>query len=51
MVLVVRNLEIAADLQALLAGAPYLARGVLQLRYRFDIKPRRRARRGAASPG
>jgi hypothetical protein len=51
MVLVVRNLEIAADLQAPLAGAPYLARGVLQVSYRFDIKPRRRAQRGATNAG
>lgn len=51
MVLVVKNLEIAADLQAPLVGAPYLARGVLQVSYRFDIKPRRRARRGAANAG
>jgi len=46
-VLVVRGLEIAAELQAPLAGAPFLARGVLQVSYRFDLKRRRTTRRGA----
>lgn len=46
--LVVRNLEVSADLQAPLAGTPYLARGVLQVSYRFEFKSRKRARRRAA---
>lgn len=47
-VLIVRGLEIAAELQAPLAGAPFLARGVLQVSYRFDLKPGRRSRGRAA---
>lgn len=40
----VRDLEIAAELQLGLAGQPFLARGVLQLGYRFDLGRRRRPR-------
>ena len=47
-VLVIRGLEISAELQAPLTGAPFLARGVLQVSYRFDLKRRRGIRRGAA---
>lgn len=38
----VRDLEIAAELQLGLVGQPFLARGVLQLSYRFDLGRRRR---------
>ena len=47
MVLALRGLEISADLQAPVTGGPFLARGVLQVSYRFDLKPGRRARRAA----
>lgn len=40
----VRGLELSAELQAPLVGAPFLARGVLQVGYRFELK-RRRAQR------
>lgn len=39
-----RGVEVALELQAPLAGAPYLARGVVQVGYRFDVKPRRKPR-------
>lgn len=39
-----RGVEVALELQAPLAGQPYLARGVLQVGYRFDVKPRRKTR-------
>lgn len=39
----VRGVELSAELQAPLAGSPFLARGVLQAAYRFDL-PRRRHR-------
>ncbi|MDC0673731.1 hypothetical protein [Nannocystis radixulma] len=45
MSLTVRGLELGLDIQVPLAGAPFLARGVLQVGYRFDIKPRRRRMR------
>jgi len=38
----VRGLELSAELQAPLTGAPFLARGVLQVGYRFEIGGRRR---------
>jgi hypothetical protein len=41
----VRGLELSAELQAPLTGAPFTARGVLQVGYRFELK---RRRRGAA---
>lgn len=37
----VRGLELSAELQAPLAGSPFLARGVLQAAYRFDLTRRR----------
>lgn len=43
----VRGLELSAELQAPLAGSPFLARGVLQLGYRFEISGRRRRARHA----
>lgn len=43
----VRGLELSAELQAPLVGAPFLARGVLQVGYRFELR-RRRAKRGLA---
>ncbi|MBL9101998.1 MAG: hypothetical protein JNL82_13625 [Myxococcales bacterium] len=42
LVVAVRGLEISAELQAPLAGAPFLARGVLQVGYRFELRRRRR---------
>ena len=42
-------LELAAELQLGLLGQPFLARGVLQAGYRFDLPRRRRARRGSAA--
>jgi hypothetical protein len=38
----VRGVELSAELQAPLAGAPFLARGVVQVGYRFDLTRRRR---------
>ncbi|WAS91270.1 hypothetical protein [Nannocystis punicea] len=37
-----RGFELSVELQAPLAGAPFLARGVVQAGYRFDLRPRRR---------
>ncbi len=37
----VRGLELSAELQAPVVGAPFLARGVLQVGYRFELRPRR----------
>lgn len=37
----VRGLELSAELQAPVIGAPFLARGVLQVGYRFELAPRR----------
>jgi len=37
----VRGLELSAELQAPVVGAPFLARGVLQVGYRFELAPRR----------
>jgi len=37
----VRGLELSAELQAPVTGAPFLARGVLQVGYRFELAPRR----------
>lgn len=37
----VRGLELSAELQAPIIGAPFLARGVLQVGYRFELAPRR----------
>ena len=45
----VRGLELSAELQAPLTGAPFLARGILQVGYRFELarrKPRRYRRAG-----
>lgn len=42
-VVTVRGFELSAELQAPLTGAPFLARGVLQVAYRFEL--RRRAAR------
>ena len=45
----VRGLELSAELQAPLTGAPFLARGILQVGYRFELarrKPRRDRRAG-----
>jgi hypothetical protein len=38
----VRGVELSAELQAPLTGAPFLARGVLQVGYRFELKGRKR---------
>jgi len=46
----VRGLELSAELQAPLVGAPFLARGVLQVGYRFELR-RRRAKPGATHAG
>lgn len=40
----VRGLELSAEIQAPLTGAPFLARGVLQVGYRFELVRRRRQR-------
>lgn len=40
-----RGLEFSAELQAPLTGSPFLARGVIQVGYRFDLRPRRRRMR------
>jgi len=40
----VRGLELSAELQAPVTGAPFLARGVLQVGYRFELAPRRSRR-------
>lgn len=40
----VRGVEVSAELQAPLAGSPFLARGVVQVGYRFDVAGRRRGR-------
>jgi hypothetical protein len=40
-VVAVRGLELSAELQAPLAGSPFLARGVLQVGYRFELRRRR----------
>ena len=37
----VRGLELSAELQVPLVGAPFLARGVLQVGYRFELVRRR----------
>jgi len=37
----VRGLELSAELQAPVTGVPFLARGVLQVGYRFELAPRR----------
>ena len=42
LVVAVRGLEVSAELQAPLAGAPFLARGVLQVGYRFELRRRQR---------
>lgn len=39
-----RSVELSAELQAPLTGAPFLARGVVQVGYRFDVGRRRRRR-------
>lgn len=41
-VVTVRGLELSAELQAPLTGAPFMARGVLQVGYRFELKRRGR---------
>ena len=41
-VVTVRGLELSAELQAPLTGSPFLARGVLQVGYRFELRRRRR---------
>jgi hypothetical protein len=46
LVVTVRGLELSAELQAPLTGSPFLARGVLQVGYRFEL----RRRRGQARP-
>ena len=40
-VVTVRGLELSAELQAPLTGAPFMARGVLQVGYRFELRRRR----------
>ena len=40
-VVAVRGLELSAELQAPLTGSPFLARGVLQVAYRFEIRGKR----------
>jgi len=40
-VVTVRGLELSAELQAPLTGSPFLARGVLQVGYRFELRRRR----------
>jgi hypothetical protein len=44
LIVTIRGLELSAELQAPLTGAPFLARGVLQVGYRFDISRRSTAR-------
>lgn len=44
LVVSIRGLELSAELQAPLAGAPFLARGVLQVGYRFELVSRRQRR-------
>lgn len=41
-IVTVRGLELSAELQAPLTGAPFTARGVLQVGYRFELRRRRR---------
>jgi len=41
LVVTVRGLELSAELQAPLTGSPFLARGVLQVGYRFELRRRR----------
>lgn len=43
-VVAVRGLELSAELQAPLTGSPFLARGVLQVAYRFEIRGKRSRR-------
>ncbi len=50
LMLTVGGLELSAELQAPLAGAPFLARGVLQVGYRFEITGRRHARVSHGAP-
>ena len=47
-VVTVRGLELSAELQAPLTGAPFMARGVLQVGYRFELRRRRGSGRGSA---
>lgn len=44
LVVTVRGLELSAELQAPLTGSPFLARGVLQVGYRFELRRRNRDR-------
>jgi len=46
-----RGLELSAELQAPLAGAPFLARGVLQVGYRFELVRRSQRHAGHTSHG
>jgi hypothetical protein len=46
LVVTVRGLELSAELQTPLTGAPFVARGVLQVGYRFDLVRRRPRGRG-----
>jgi hypothetical protein len=41
-VVTIRGLELSAELQAPLTGSPFLARGVLQVGYRFELRRRNR---------
>lgn len=47
----VRGFELSAELQAPLAGSPFLARGVLQLGYRFQLGGRRRRAQAGGHAG
>ena len=44
LMLTLRRLELSAELQAPLAGAPFLARGVIQVGHRFELPRRHRPR-------
>lgn len=48
LIVTLRGLELSAELQAPLTGSPFLARGVVQIGYRFELGRRRQTRRAAA---
>lgn len=49
MIVTVGGLELSAELLAPLTGAPFTARGVLQVGYRFELRGRRAGRRTGAA--